>query len=154
MDRIKKRVLNLAIGEFVALCTFVLLFSHRVLNIGISSLIAFLYLIFILLQGSIYWFYRYILIVKKYNFSLSAVKILSFLRRFNMFLLVCVGVLIPIIKNSKKDLIISTGVYLFGAIEYINYYWYRLSYGKSGFNIRILLNTKLKKSSINKMINK
>ncbi|HHT96567.1 MAG TPA: hypothetical protein GXZ90_01570 [Clostridiales bacterium] len=141
-------------GEFVALCTFAFLFSHRILNIGVASLIAFLYLIFILLQGSIYWFYRYILMVKKADFSPRAIKIFRSLRPLNMFLLVCGGVLIPIIKSSNKDLIIAIGVFLFGVIEYINYYWYRLSYGKSGFNIRILLNTKLKKSSINKMINK
>lgn len=71
-----------------------------------------------------------------------------------MILLVALSMIIPIIKSSNKDLIIAIGLFLFGIIEYINYYWYRLSYGKSGFNIKTLLNTGLKKSSINKMIYK
>ncbi|KJS20913.1 MAG: hypothetical protein VR72_12785 [Clostridiaceae bacterium BRH_c20a] len=54
--------------------------------------------------------------------------------------------------SSNKDLLSAIGLILFGIIEYINYYWYRLNYGKLGFNIRILLNTKLQKSSINKLI--
>lgn len=152
MNRLKKQLLYLAIGEFAALCTFI--FVHRSLNLGMASFIAFSYLILILLQGSMYWFYRYILIIKKESFGLKAIKFLRFLRQLNMILLVAISMLIPIIKSSNKDLIIAIGVFLFGIIEYINYYWYRLSYGKSGFNIKILLNTRLKKSSINKMISK
>jgi hypothetical protein len=71
-----------------------------------------------------------------------------------MIVLVTISIVIPFIKSSNKDLLIAIGLFLFGIIEYINYYWYRLSYGKSGFNIRILLNTKLQKSSINKLISK
>lgn len=71
-----------------------------------------------------------------------------------MIILVVISVLIPFVKGSNEDLIIAIVVFLFGMIEYINYYWYRLSYGKSGFNIRILLRTKLKNSSISKLINK
>lgn len=152
MNRLKKQLLNLAIGEFSALCTFT--FVYRLLNLGMDSLIAFSYLILILLQGSIYWFYRYILIIKKESFGPKAIKLLRSLKQLNMILLVAISMIIPIIKSSNKDLIIAIGLFLFGIIEYINYYWYRLSYGKSGFNIKILLNTQLKKSSINKMINK
>ena len=49
-----------------------------------------------------------------------------------MILLVALSVIIPIIKeSSNKDLIIAIGLFLFGIIEYINYYWYRLSYRKN-----------------------
>ena len=61
-------------------------------------------------------------------------------------------VVIPMINTNIKDLLFAVAIFLFGVIEYINYYWYRLSYGKSGFNIKILWNTGLKKSSINKLI--
>ncbi len=152
MNRLKKQLLYLAIGEFAALCTFV--FVYRLINSGMASIIAFSYLIFILFQGSMYWLYRYILIIKKHSFGLKAIKFLGFLRQLNMILLVAISMIIPIINSSSKDIIIAIGLFLFGIIEYINYYWYRLSYGKSGFNIKILLNTGFERSSINKMINK
>ena len=124
------------------------------LNLGMASLVAFSYLILILLQGSVYWFYRYILIVNKKRVNQRMIGLLKFLRRLNMIVLVAISIVIPIIRSSNKDLMIAIGLFLFGMIEYINYYWYRLSYGKSGFNIRILLNTGLQKSNINKLITK
>lgn len=145
-------MLNLAIGELAALCTFI--FVYRLLNLGMASLVTFLYLILILLQGSMYWFYRYILIVKNIKVNPKTIELFRLLRWLNMVILVVVSMSMPIIKGSIKDLIISIGLLIFGIIEYINYYWYRLSYGKSGFNIRILLNTRLQKSSINKLITK
>lgn len=145
-------MLNLAIGELAALCTFI--FVYRLLNLGMASLVTFLYLILILLQGSMYWFYRYILIVKNIKVNPKTIELFRLLRWLNMVILLMVSISIPIIKGSIKDLIISIGLLIFGIIEYINYYWYRLSYGKSGFNIRILLNTRLQKSSINKLITK
>ncbi|HGS8953109.1 TPA: hypothetical protein ACMV87_004000 [Clostridioides difficile] len=152
MSRIKKQLLNLAIGEFAALLTFI--FVYRLLDLGMASLVAFSYLILILLQGSLYWFYRYILIVNKKRVNHKMIELLKFLRRLNMIVLVVISLVIPIIRSSNKDFIIGIGLFLFGMIEYINYYWYRLSYGKSGFNIRILLNTGLQKSSINRLITK
>jgi hypothetical protein len=152
LNKLKKHLLYLAIGEFAALCTFI--FVNRLLKQGMASFIAFTYLILILFQGSMYWFYRYILIIKKESFGIKAIKFLRFLRQLNIIILVAISMIIPIIKSSNKDLIVAIGLYLFGVVEYINYYWYRLSYGKSGFNIRILLDTRLKKSSINKMIYK
>ena len=152
MRRLKKQLLNLAIGEFAALLTFI--FVYRLLDLGMASLVAFSYLILILLQGSLYWFYRYILIVNKKRVNHKMIELLKFLRRLNMIVLVVISLVIPIIRSSNKDFIIGIGLFLFGMIEYINYYWYRLSYGKSGFNIRILLNTGLQKSSINRLITK
>lgn len=152
LRRLKKQLLNLAIGEFAALLTFI--FVYRLLDLGMASLVAFSYLILILLQGSVYWFYRYILIVNKKRVNQRMIGLLKFLRRLNMIVLVAISIVIPIIRSSNKDLMIAIGLFLFGMIEYINYYWYRLSYGKSGFNIRILLNTGLQKSNINKLITK
>jgi hypothetical protein len=145
-------LLNLAIGELAALSTFI--FVYRLLDLGMASLVAFSYLILILLQGSVYWFYRYILIVNKRRVNHKTIELLKFLRRLNVIVLVAISIVIPIVRSSNKDLIIGIGLFLFGTIEYINYYWYRLSYGKSGFNIRVLLNTRLQKSSINKLITK
>mgnify|MGYP001327134581 CR=1 FL=1 len=152
LSRLKKQLLNLAIGEFAALLTFI--FVYRLLDLGMASLVAFSYLILILLQGSVYWFYRYILIVNKKRVNHKMIELLKFLRRLNMIVLVGISIVMPIIRTSNKDFIIGIGLFTFGMIEYINYYWYRLSYGKSGFNIRILLNTGLQKSSINRLITK
>lgn len=101
-----------------------------------------------------YWLYRYILITKYRSSDHKAIKFLRFLRQLNIIFLLAIGMIIPFIKGSNKDLVIAIGVFLFGVIEHINYYWYRLSYGRSGFNIGILLSTGMEKSSINKLIGK
>lgn len=152
MNRLKKQLLNLAIGEFAALCTFILV--YRLLNLGTGSLIAFSFLVFILFQGSLYWFYRYVLTIRKKSFGSKAIEGFKALRLLNMILIVGIGIRNVMIRSDPKDFIFATGFLLFGIIEYINYYWYRLSYGKSGFNLKILWNTKLKKSSIHKIIQK
>lgn len=152
MKKLKKQLLNLAIGEFVALLTFI--FVYSLLDFGIASLVAFSYLILILLQGSVYWFYRYMLMVNKKRVHHKMIQLLKFLRRLNMIVLVAISIVIPFISSSNKDFIMGIVLLIFGMIEYINYYWYRLSYGKSGFNSRILLNTGLQKSSIDRLITK
>lgn len=152
MNSLKKQFLNLGLGELAAVYVFI--FVYRLFNLGTASFIAVSYLIFILIQGSFYWFYRYILIIKKERFSLKVIKLLRLLRRLNLLLLVVIVITIPIIQSSNKDLISAIGLFLFGIIEYVNYYWYRLSYGKSGFNIKILFNRGLKKSSINRILYK
>ena len=151
MAHLKKKILNLALGEFTALCTFI--FVRRLFDLGQASHLSFLYLIFILLQGSGYWFYRYRLLRKKEHYTKNVVRIFKILKQINLIILVILGLSILFYKNNNQDLIIAIGLYIFGIIEYINYYHYRLSYGKSGFNIKMLMRTGLKKSSINKMLN-
>lgn len=150
MDKLKRQLLYLSTGEFAALCTFGIL--YRSLGLGFSSLAAFSYLMFILLQGSIYWGYRYLLLLKQKSPSDKAAQLWLILRHVNTGLMVLIGIALPIISISTRDLLWSIAVFVFAILEYINYFWYRLSYGKSGFNVRKLLNTKRKKSSINKLI--
>ncbi len=155
MNKLKKRLLNLSIGEFAATCVFIYIYiSLNLITIGLANLIAFLYLIFILIQGSIYWFYRYRLIVKREESNPKAIKLLSNLRKLNMIIIIGIIILTPFIISNYTDLLIAIGLLLFGIIEYINYYWYQLSYGISGFNIKILLDKGLQKSSIAKIISK
>lgn len=132
MNATKKRLLNLAMGELAALLVFT--YVYRLTNVGKASLITFSYLLFILLQGSMYWFYRYRVCTMKKAPGFIAVALLRFLKSFNMLILSLVVILIPFVKSGISDLIISTGLLVFGVVEYINYYWYRLSYGKSGFH--------------------
>ena len=153
MNKLQKTLLNLTIGEFAAACVFIYIYvSSNFIKSGKANLIAFLYLVFILLQGSIYWFYKYILVGKRKLPGLKAIKFLRLLRLVNAFVILLIMVIIPIIKSSRQDLLIAIGLFLFGVAEYINYYWYRLSYGKWGFNIKLLISHKLQKSSINKLI--
>lgn len=152
LNKLKNRLLYLASGEFAAICSFII--AYRVLNLGRASLTAFSFLVFILLQGSMYWLYRYKLLIKRALVGRKAIKLLSIFRYLNMILLLVIAGIIPILKSDYRDLFVAIGLFLFSIIEFINYYWYRLSYGKWGFNIRILLNTGLEKSSINKLINK
>ena len=155
MHNLKKSLLNLSVGEFSAACMFIYVYiSSGLITIGISNFIAFLYLIFILLQGSMYWFYKYRLIANRKHYSLKSIKFFSVLRQLNIIIVIVIIITIPIIMNNFKDLLIAIALLIFGIIEYINYYWYRLSYGKSGFNIKILCNRELQKSSINKMLNR
>lgn len=82
------------------------------------------------------------------------IGLLRTLKILNLIALSGIVIAIPATRTDIKDLIVAVTIFLFGVIEYINYYWYRLSYGKTGFNIKILRNTGLKKSSINKLISK
>lgn len=152
MKKFKKRLLSLATGELAAVIVFI--FVYRSFNLGKASFIAFSYLIFILIQGSLYWFYRYLLIVNQKEVHRPVKDLLKVLKIVNVLILLGIAIAIPIIQTNLKDLVAAIAISLFGVIEYINYYCYRLSYGKSGFNIKILWNTGLKKSSINKLISK
>lgn len=156
MKKVEKWILQLAVGEFAAAAMFVLVYIqvNKLSNLGSASLMTFSYLIFILLQGSMYWLYRYVLIKRRVNYGHRAIIILRFLKGLNLLLLMVIGILTPFIQEGIFDSIVAIGLFIFGIVEYINYYYYRLSYGKSGFNIKKLIKTGLKKSSINKMIDK
>src|SRR5699024_9588286 len=91
-------------------------------DLGNASLLTFLYLIFILFQGSLYWFYRYMLIVSKRKVNSKVINLLKLVRGLNIFLLIMVGITVPFVRSSMTDLIIALGIFLFGIIEYINYY--------------------------------
>ncbi len=150
MNKLQKHLLNLAIGEFAALCVFGLL--YRSLQMGTATLAGFLYLMFVLFQGSTYWGYRYILLVSRKLPGQRAAKFWNLSRRLSTSLMGLTGALICIRHGGSWDLFWGIGAFIFAFIEYINYFWYRLSYGKSGFNLKLLLNKGLKKSSINRLI--
>lgn len=146
----KRRLLGLAAGEFVALMLF--LYICFLLNLGAASIVAFIYLALILLQGSMYWLYRYRLLSKDRRPGDLGIRALKVLRMLNLVLLIGSAVCLPVFSRDAIDLIVSIVVLIFGSIEYVNYYWFRLSYGKSGFNVKLLFSTGLKSSSISKII--
>ncbi len=151
MEDLKKKLLSTALGELVSSIIFI--YVYTLFDIRKATIIPFIFLIFILLQGSFYWFYTYFLLSKKQKRKNSLIFTLKILNVLNILILIISFLSIFIFKSSAFILIISLFIYMFGLIEYINYYWYRLSYGKSGFNIVLLFKTGLKKSSINRLIN-
>lgn len=152
MEKLKKRLLNLATGELAAVVVFI--FVYRSFHLGTASFITFSFLIFILVQGSLYWFYRYVLIVRQQMVHHAVTQLLRLFKVSNLLALSGILIAIPLVQTGLKDLLVAFVIFLFGVIEYINYYWYRLSYGKSGFNLKLLWNAGLKKSNINQLISK
>ncbi len=149
MRMMKKRLLTLAIGEFAALCVFLWLYSE--IGPGKATLAPFIYLEFILLQGSLYWAARYLALMRRRSTPPCSVQLLRILRAFNGVLIAAVLVSIPFVSSRPADLIWASLIALFALAEYVNYYWYRLSYGKSGFNIKRLLQTELRRSSLSRL---
>ncbi|MGG1638683.1 hypothetical protein [Paenibacillus sp. NRS-1760] len=149
MRKLRKYLLNLALGELVAAISFLVVFKLY-LDLGFASLLAFSFLVLQLIQGVLYWVFRSQSLGKEK--SLLMRKILIMLRRINLLLAVIIVILLLMLAQNKRDLFFGMLIYVFSVIEYINYYWYRLSYGKSGFNIKLLIQAGLKPSSIHKLI--
>lgn len=149
MKTLKKSLLNLALGELVASCIFVVAYIIH-LDFGAASLLALFFLVYILVQGALYWVFRSQFIGKEKHVFIK--RTLRVLRSINLILAVLVLMLIIMLSQNKIDLVVGLLLYLFSVIEYVNYYWYRLSYGKSGFNIKLLINTGLRPSSIHKLL--
>lgn len=151
-----RTLINLAVGEVAASVSFLFAFVmlQKVLDLGMVSIITLSFLISLLLQGSFYWMVRYRSLKNNKTVPFRMVSLFSFLRILNLLILLGIPVVVFSLFENYMDLFFAIGIYLFSLIEYINYYWYRLSYGKSGFNIFKLMRTGFRKSSLNKLISK
>ncbi|RAV23315.1 hypothetical protein DQG23_03745 [Paenibacillus contaminans] len=149
MRKLRKHLLNLALGELAAAICFLVVYKMY-LDLGTASLFALSFLVFLLVQGVLYWVFRSYSTGKEK--PLLILKTLILLRRTNIILAVFVIIIMIMLAQNKRDLIVSMFIYVFSVIEYINYYWYRLSYGKSGFNMKLLIQAGLQPSSIHKLI--
>lgn len=156
MNKRLKEMANLAAGEFVASMAFVFAFVmlNRNTPFGIASWTAFCFLIILLWQGSAYWRIRIRWLRRKKPVPHQTVSWFVFLRKLNLAFCIVLPLVFLILSRNGTDLLIASGLYLFAVIEYVNYYWYRLSYGKSGFNVVKLVRSGLKKSSLHKLIDK
>lgn len=152
MAEIKRRLLNLAAGEMAAIVVFI--FVYRTFSPGEASLAALFFLIFILLQGIAYWLFTYLSLTKRVFFHTQAARICRIFRKLNLALFPTVLICLAVLALNWTDLLVGAGIYLFALIEYTNYYWYRLSYGTTGFNLVKLFQNGLRKSHMNKFINR
>ena len=134
-----KKYFQLFFGELIATILFAFIWIEFIYMVdwGVIYLTSpytisvFLVLEFILLQGTLYWYLKWKQAKRNIFMSLANHNLLIFLvcKRINVFLL-AIGflVLIYLIFSQSDYLYWYTFLYLFAAAEFINYYYYRLSY--------------------------
>ena len=155
-EKVKKELVSLCLGEFTAVLSIWFCFFLLKNRLGDwNGLISIIYplslLIFILLQGSIYWA---ILIRRLSNpqfGSASVPKLYSGFRILDLVLLISGFPFIVWNTQSFQVAIIATLIQLFALIEWINYYLLRLSYSLNPLVLwKRIAKGKLEKSRIPK----
>jgi len=162
---LEKRFSFLFSGELIAAVMFIFVSmmvnqSHPELHLYslFSFWASFLFLEFLLVQGSSYWFSKWRRL-KKENLSVTPKKVVGLfwkLKRLNIVLII----LIPFAFMADfmrwnwalpiDGLSLSCFIYLFALLEYINYFHTQLSYDNRS-DLEYLRRTKrLKKSSLNR----
>ena len=158
--RMKQKLINLAVGELVAVTVFWMnFFIFKKLLITAKSLITISFplfiLSFILIQGAVFWC---ILAkrISKPGFALKYTgKIYSKLKVLDVILLF-VGVLVIILNYSGfLTMLIAFAIWIFAVIEWVNYYKLQLSYSLNPLILlKYIMQRKLRKSKIAKEIDK
>ncbi|MFJ8248164.1 general stress protein [Peribacillus asahii] len=163
--KLEKRFTYLYSGELASLILFV--FVSYLLNRAYPSLqlyslysfwVSFLFLEFLLLQGTIYW-YKKLKRLRSENTSITPIRTVRQLQRFkklNMVLII-VSIIVFVFDFVKwypslpvAGLSIAGFVYIFAVLEYVNYFFVQLSYDNIS-DIKYLLKTKkLKQACISK----
>ena len=135
-ELLKKELKRLAICEVMAIPNFWFVYIAWYLvftKIGVECvhtpivIYPLLILSLILLQGSIYWW----LCLRKINVKKVSAKIpyvYSKLKIVNLFLIIIYIPIFLIIKISTNYKLIGIFIYIFSILEYINYFFIRISY--------------------------
>ncbi|MEJ9230343.1 general stress protein [Peribacillus butanolivorans] len=162
---IEKRLFYLYTGELFSIISFVFLsyiINYVYPKLHLYSLysfwIAFLFLEFLLLQGTVYWYVKWKKL-KKEKTSITPVWIvqrLKDLQKVNVGMIIA-GLIMFVIDFfywypllPLGGLSIAGFIYVFALLEYINYYYVQLSYDNIS-DIKYLVESKrLKQASINK----
>ena len=158
--RMKQKLINLAVGELVAVTVFWMnFFIFKKLLITAKSLISVSFplfiLSFILIQGAVFW----CILAKRMSkpgFALKYTgKIYSKLKVLDVILLF-VGVLVIILNYSGfLTMLIAFAIWIFAVIEWVNYYKLQLSYSLNPLILlKYIMQRKLRKSKIAKEIDK
>lgn len=151
-NHLKKTLINLAVGELVAVIVFWINFfifkKYITDTISIIPVIFTLSLLsFILIQGSIFWLILLKRISNKNFAKTSLGKIYNHLRKLDIILLYLSILTLIVNHQTFTTTIISLSIWIFAIIEYINYYKVRLSY-KQNVLINYILHGKIRKSRI------
>ncbi len=138
---VKTELVRLMVIEFFSgLSAFLLYFAWLLILETEFSLIVFYPLAFcgfVLLQGAAYWKICLLRLERKATKDNSTRKIYQTLRYINLFLGILYIPIMFIFKEDGKDLVIGVAFYIFSILEYINYYFVRLSYPPRIFFNRI-----------------
>ena len=155
-EKVRKELVSLCLGEFTAVLSIWFCFFLLKNRLGDwKSLVTILYplslLTFILLQGSIYWA---ILIRRLSNpqfGSRSVPKLYGGFRILDLVLFISGFPFIVWNTQSFQVAILATLIQLFASIEWINYYFLRLSYSLNPLVLwKRIIKGKLEKSRIAK----
>lgn len=156
----KRKLINLAIGELVSVVVFWLnFFVFKELIVTTKALISIsfslLILSFILMQGAVFW----CILIKRLSKSKFGEwcigRIYNVLKKLDVVLL-GIGILVIVATYSiAYVMILSFMIWLFAVIEWINYYKLQLSYDINPTVLfKYIRQRKLKKSKIAKEIEK
>ena len=157
---LKKKLINLASGELVAVLVFWLNFfllkKWIFTTEGFISISFSLFLLtFILIQGSVFWW----ILIKRISNPRFAEKytgkIYKILKELD-FILLATGIFVILLNHGEvSTFIISFSIWMFALIEWVNYFLLQLSYSLNPAVLwRYIRYRKLKKSKIAKEIEK
>ncbi len=138
-EKVKRKLVSLYTGELVAVFTFafiwvlyIQLFEWSIPYLrAFTSIYAFALLEFILLQGSYYWHLKLQQVRQGDLTRLPAkqLRLFSLFKKMNAFFIVIgLFILAYLMIRNQSERYWFLFLYLFAAIEYINYYYIRLSY--------------------------
>jgi hypothetical protein len=162
---VERRLSYLYTGELTSVIVFVFvsyLFNYAFPNLRMYSLYSFwasfILLEFLLIQGTIFW-YAKLKRLRKENTSITPIKIVRQLYRFKrlnimMIIVTIIAFVFDFIKWYPLlpigGLSITLLIYAFAILEFINYFYIQLSYGKISDIRHLLKSRKWKKSCLNK----
>ena len=155
-ERVRKELVSLCLGEFTAVLSIWFCFFLLKNRLGDwNGLISIIYplslLIFILLQGSIYWAILIRRLSKPQFGSGTVPKLYGCFRILDLVLLISGFPFIVWNTQSVRVAIIATLIQLFALIEWVNYFLLRLSYSLNPLVLwKRITKGKLEKSRIAK----
>jgi hypothetical protein len=151
---LRRRLRSLALGELAAALVFAWLAVGQRPG-GSATRVGIALLVFLLVQGSAWWWYRLILLGRGRRgsrFPTGLQFATLFLDRFNLAVLATAAPVVVLVAGGWWDLFLGSAFLLFAVLEYVNYFRVRLSYGRLGFNIREFRRTPLRISAIRKVM--
>jgi len=151
---LKKKLINLASGELVAVLVFWMnffLLKKWILTTKafISISFSLFLLTFILIQGSVFW----LILIKRISNPGFAEKytgqIYKILKKLD-FILLATGIFVILLNHGEfSSFIISFSIWMFALIEWVNYYKLQLSYSLNPVVLlKYIMQRKLRKSKI------
>lgn len=165
MWHIEKRLSYLYTGELFSSIIFIVtsFFVNQTFpGLKLYSLLSFwssfIYLEFLLLQGTVYWYVKWKRLKTEKN-SVTPIKLVKQLKsliKWNIAWMIAapVGFIVDVVKWAPalpiSGLSVSAFIYIFACIEYINYFHVQLSYDNRSDLKYLFITRRLKQSCLRK----